>query len=89
MLQPIERPPPSRQPRLAASMIPGPPPVMIAKPLSARRRAMVRASSYAGVPSSTRAEPKIVTAGPIAGERVEALDELGLGSGGRATGRCR
>ena len=30
MLQPTDRPPPSRQPRLAASIVPGPPPVMTA-----------------------------------------------------------
>ncbi len=32
MLQPMETPPASRAPRLAASMMPGPPPVMTAKP---------------------------------------------------------
>src|SRR5213596_1591823 len=36
MLQPIERPFPSWQPRFAASMIPGPPPVMMGNPSSAR-----------------------------------------------------
>ena len=46
MSSPIEGTPASRAPRLAASMIPGPPPVMIAKPASpssraARARALV------------------------------------------------
>lgn len=45
-------------------MIPGPPPVMIAFPFSASRRAISRASSYAWVPAPRRAEPKIETAGP-------------------------
>lgn len=36
MLRPIERPPYSKAPRFAASMIPGPPPVMVAWPFSAR-----------------------------------------------------
>ena len=36
MLQPSERPPSWRAPLLAASMIPGPPPVMTAYPALAR-----------------------------------------------------
>ena len=40
MLQPIESPSPSIAPRLAASMIPGPPPVMTQIPASARSRAV-------------------------------------------------
>ena len=45
MFSPIEGAPASFAPRLAASMIPGPPPVMIASPLSPTRRAVSRASS--------------------------------------------
>ena len=45
MLRPIEGAPASFAPRFAASMIPGPPPVMIARPLSPTRRAVSRASS--------------------------------------------
>ena len=45
MLQPIESPPPSLAPRLAAAMIPGPPPVMIAKP----SLASIREVSWAAV----------------------------------------
>src|ERR671931_491558 len=37
MLKPTESPPPSRAPRFAASMTPGPPPVTIANPASASR----------------------------------------------------
>ncbi len=36
MLHPNESPPPSLAPRLAASMMPGPPPVMTAYPALAR-----------------------------------------------------
>src|SRR4051794_16860655 len=64
MLQPIENPPTSWQPRFAASIIPGPPPVITAKPASATLRPIVCASSYIGSPGGVRAEPKIVTAGP-------------------------
>ena len=62
MLQPIDMPPASRAPLLAASMIPGPPPVMIAKPARACRRATSSAMRYCGSSGATRAEPKTVTA---------------------------
>ena len=39
MLQPTERPPASRAPRLAASITPGPPPVITVKPRPAERAA--------------------------------------------------
>ena len=45
MLKPTESPPPSLQPRFAASMTPGPPPVTTAKPASANARPVARASS--------------------------------------------
>src|SRR4051794_4273686 len=61
--KPTERPPPSRQPRFAASITPGPPPVTTAQPASPKSRAVSRASSYAGDPSRDRAEPKQETAG--------------------------
>ena len=61
MLHPIERPPPSFAPRFAASMIPGPAPVMIAKPFSARMRAVSCAARYCGSCGSVRADPKIAT----------------------------
>ena len=44
MLQPMERPPPMRAPLFAASMMPGPAPVMMAKPASARSRAVSAAA---------------------------------------------
>src|SRR5665213_4560285 len=43
MLRPTERPPPSCAPRLAASMLPEPPPVMIAKPCADSSRETARA----------------------------------------------
>src|SRR6516165_3399141 len=64
MLQPMDRPLASRAPRLAASMIPGPPPVMMAKPLLASRRARSRADSYIGSSSFVRAEPKMAMPAP-------------------------
>src|SRR5437764_405647 len=63
MLKPTERPPPSCAPRFAASITPGPPPVITAQPASANRRATDRASRYGAESSPTRAEPNIVTAG--------------------------
>ena len=77
MLQPIDRPPASLAPRLAASMMPGPPPVMIAKPcLGERRPPGVARRRSSGSRRPMRAEPKMLTAGPTSGEGVEALDEL-------------
>ena len=64
MFSPTDVEPPSLAPRFAASMIPGPPPVMIAMPSSLSSRATARASSYCGSPSGTRADPKIETAQP-------------------------
>src|SRR6185437_3577713 len=63
MLKPTESPPPSRQPRFAASITPGPPPVTTAQPASAKSRAVSRASSYDLDSSGARAEPKQETAG--------------------------
>src|SRR5260370_15102678 len=64
MLSPTESPRPSRAPMLAASIVPGPPPVMMAKPRRASSAASARAASYIGSGGRTRAEPKKVTAGP-------------------------
>ena len=61
MLSPTERPPASAAPRLAASISPGPPPVITAKPWSARQAAVSRQSSYQRWPSAIRAEPKTET----------------------------
>src|SRR5438105_4273594 len=64
MLQPTDRPPASLAPRLAASMMPGPPPVMTAKPAWVRQRAVSQAALYIGSDSAVRAEPKIAMAAP-------------------------
>ena len=45
MFSPIDSAPASRAPRLAASIAPGPPPVMTAKPAAPSRRPTSRASS--------------------------------------------
>src|SRR3989442_13929352 len=64
MLRPTDRPRPSRAPRLAASMVPGPPPVITAKPRRASSAARGRAGWYIGSGGRTRADPKKVTGGP-------------------------
>src|SRR5438105_1179351 len=63
MLQPIESPPPSRQPWFAAVITPGPPPVMTENPASASFRPTSRAAAYTGSPSRILAEPNTETAG--------------------------
>ncbi len=46
-------------------MMPGPPPVITAKPASAKQpRAVSRAAAYMGSSGGVRAEPNTVTAGP-------------------------
>src|SRR3954469_498906 len=62
--RPTETPPTSAAPRLAASMIPGPPPVMIVMPLPASRAARSRAFAYIASSGWVRADPKMLTAGP-------------------------
>ena len=64
MLSPTETPFPFRAPRLAASMIPGPPPEMTANPRRASISATLRVVLYAPSSFLVRALPKIVTAGP-------------------------
>ncbi len=64
ILAPIETPPASDAPRLAASMMPGPPPVIVPSPAFASRLPTSRAALYIGWLGATRADPKIVTAGP-------------------------
>src|ERR1700694_2932272 len=64
MFRPTESPPPSRAPRLAASIVPGPPPVMTAKPRRASSAARARAASHIGSAGGRRPEPKKVTPGP-------------------------
>src|ERR1700730_18003446 len=64
MLQPTESPPASRQPRLMASIMPGPPPVMTATPRLARAAPTCIPMRYIGWSGRVRAEPKQVTAVP-------------------------
>ena len=64
MLQPIETPPASDAPMLAASMMPGPPPVMTPKPSATSSRAVSRAAAYAGSSAGVRADPNTATATP-------------------------
>ena len=76
MLQPIERPLASSAPRLAASMIPGPPPVITGMPACASSRAVSTAAGYCGSSGLVRAEPKIDTPSLHVRQVVEAPDEL-------------
>ena len=81
MFSPIERAPASCAPRFAASMMPGPPPVMIAKPASPSARAARARSAYSGSSSGVRAEPKIDTAAPTwasASKPVSSSSEIRL-----------
>src|SRR5512145_3431126 len=64
MPSPTEMPPFSRAPLLAASMIPGPPPVTTAKPACARAQPSSSARAYIGSSGVVRAEPKTEIAGP-------------------------
>ena len=94
MLSPIESAPASRAPRLAASMAPGPPPVMTARPASPTMRAVSRASAYSGSSGGVRAEPKNDAAGPtwasaskpIWSSALDALDAGGVGERGEHPG---
>src|SRR5690349_23580512 len=63
MLKQPDSPPPPRAPRFAPSITPPPPPVTTAQPASANFRPTMRARSYDGLPSWTRADPKRATAG--------------------------
>lgn len=49
---------------LAASITPGPPPVITAKPASASARPIRTPAAYSGESTGVRAEPKTLTAGP-------------------------
>src|ERR671914_428270 len=64
MPSPIDSAPASRAPRLAASITPGPPPVMTAIPSSPIMRAVSRARAYSGSSGGVRAEPKKDAAAP-------------------------
>ena len=65
MLSPTESASASCAPRFAASIAPGPPPVITANPASPIARPVSRARSYSGESSGIRAEPKTQMAGPI------------------------
>src|SRR4051812_8063155 len=73
MFSPTDSAPASRAPRLAASIEPGPPPVITARPRSPSRRPTSRASPYSGESSGVRAEPNTDTARPTSDIRTNAL----------------
>src|SRR4051812_19287064 len=64
MPSPTEVPPASDAPLFAASMTPGPPPVMTAKPASTSWRPRDSASPYDGSSGVVRADPNTEIAGP-------------------------
>src|SRR6185312_1529167 len=76
MPSPTDTPPASQAPRLAASIAPGPPPVMTAYPASTRSRPTSLPRAYSGSSACTRAEDADGRA--ELGQCPEALDELGL-----------
>src|SRR4051794_26705342 len=61
MLQPTDSPPASCAPRFAASMAPGPPPVMTANPALASACPTRRAVSYASLSTGVLADPNTAT----------------------------
>src|SRR5207247_1446989 len=71
MLHPMEGPPPSRHPRFAASMTPGPPPVMTASPARASSCPTCRACSYSGSSREIRADPNTLIAGLTPSQPIE------------------
>jgi len=78
MLQPMDMPPASWAPRLAASMMPGPPPVMMAKPLCAKRNASRWADRYIGSSGRGAGRAENRDGGAHFRESVEGMDELAL-----------
>jgi len=64
MPSPTLTPPACEAPLLAASIAPGPPPVITAKPASASFRPSASASAYSGWSADVRAEPNTLIAGP-------------------------
>ena len=76
MLSPIDCAPDSLAPRLAASMIPGPPPVMIAKPASPSSRAVSRASAYSGWSARRARRAEHRHRGAHVAQRLEARPQL-------------
>ena len=73
MLHPTERPPASLAPRFAASINPGPPPVMTVKPRRAKRLAGAPGHRVVGV---AVAEPRRAEHGHARAEEVEAAKAL-------------
>src|SRR5256885_4836608 len=65
MLQPTEQFPPSCAPLFAASIIPGPPPVIIPNPALDKRCAVSTAALYDGSSPFVLADPKMATDGGI------------------------
>src|SRR4051794_10795691 len=72
MFSPTDSAPASRAPRLAASIEPGPPPVITARPRSPSRRPTSRASAYSGESTGVRAEPNTETPRPTSDIRTNA-----------------
>ena len=64
MPSPTDLPPTCEAPKLAASMMPGPPPVITATPSPAILLATRQAAWYMGSDLGVRADPKTATAGP-------------------------
>ena len=78
MPSPTLSPPASLAPLLAASIAPGPPPVMTAKPACASARPSSSAWAYAGCVGRGPRRAEHPDRRSELGQRTEALDELGL-----------
>src|SRR5260221_14088576 len=78
MFSPIDGERPPNAPLLAASMTPGPPPLITANPASDRRRARSTVCWYNGASRAVRALPKIDTAGPPSDRRSAAPTNPGI-----------
>ena len=78
MPSPTDRPPASWQPRLTASIVPGPPPVITAKSVAGQRGAELPAERVLGVVARGAGRAEDRDRPRQLGEHAEALDELRL-----------
>ncbi len=78
MLQPMDKPPASWAPRLAASMMPGPPPVMTREAALREQKAQSSGGLVHGIrrPGARRAEDG--NGGADFGKGIEGVDEFAL-----------
>ena len=88
MPSPTDTPPASDAPRLTASIAPGPPPVMTAKPASASARADRDAGGVLGMVARACAPSRTPTPRPAARRAARSPRRTRSGCAAPATGRC-